>query len=95
MALIPRPVRWPPNSKSAERSDFQLFDGDVFAGRICQTPGPDSPKWFWTLCVEVGEGVHVPSGLADTLEDAQAQFLAAWNEAKKTDDLPESAPEAG
>lgn len=82
MALIPRPIDWPLGSRSSNKSDFQVFEGDTAVGRICQTCVPDNPKWFWTLYVRVGEGELVPRcGLAETLEDAQTKFKAAWEKA--------------
>lgn len=78
MVLIARPINWPAGSRSAERSDFEVFEDAVAIGRICQTPDPDNPVWFWSLYGRVAEG-DPPNGLADSLDEAQARFKASWD----------------
>jgi hypothetical protein len=53
---------------------FQVYTGQVLIGTIYKTSGN---KWFWGLHgVENGPGPF--NGFVPTLEDAKAEFAAAW-----------------
>ena len=75
MDLIIRPVtghRKPPAKRA-----YEVYDGDIRVGHVYQTPIPDSTEWFWTLVGKVSDGKLPDCGLADTLDDALAQFKTA------------------
>jgi len=48
-------------------------------GRICQSVASGSTEWFWTLYGRVG-GAPPECGFADSVEEAQAAFEAAWEQ---------------
>jgi hypothetical protein len=75
MTLIARPIH-DSSDRNAHRSDFELFEDDVAIGRIGQTPDRENPVWFWCLYGRAKDGLP-PSGLADSLAEAQEQFKAA------------------
>ena len=76
MALVVLPItghRTPP-----DKGGYTVYECDKLIGQICQTPVPGSTVWFWTLCGRVAVGEPPECGLANTLEDALAEFKAAW-----------------
>jgi hypothetical protein len=67
------------NPGSSRRLDYQIFEGDMPVGRICQSVASGSTEWFWTLYGRVG-GAPPECGFADSVEEAQAAFEAAWEQ---------------
>ena len=69
---------------------FQVYTGQVRIGTIYKTSGN---KWFWRLHgVQNGPGPF--NGFVRTLEDAKAEFAAAWGAWLKAAGLNEDTPTA-
>ena len=69
---------------------FQIYTGQVRIGTIYKTSGN---KWFWGLHgVQNGPGPF--NGFVRTLEDAKAEFAAAWGAWLKAAGLNEDTPTA-
>jgi hypothetical protein len=83
VTLVLRRIKWPPDGKPSDRPDYQVFVGETAVGRIYETTVPSGTKWRWSVYGLAIWGAHVPGGMADTLEDAQAQFRAAWDVTEK------------
>lgn len=84
MPLVLRPLKWPPEGKPSTKPDYHVvMDDDKIVGRIYQSEYPGGAQWFWSINSLAIRGAIVPSGVADTLEDAQAKFRAAWEKAEK------------
>lgn len=75
MTLIARPIHSTFDG-GRTRSDFELLHNGVAIGQICQTPDLENPIWFWSLYGHARDG-YPPSGLANSLVEAQSQFRAA------------------
>jgi hypothetical protein len=73
---------------------YQVYSGEVRVGAIYRahnTPGGD--RWFWGLNgVENGPGPF--NGFVRTLDDAKAEFAAAWGTWLKAAGLNEDTPTA-
>jgi hypothetical protein len=80
MPLTMRPTRLP-SPIDNDRQDFTVYYcGEWPMGRIYeQRGGPEHMRLFWSLYGVVGKppGVHM-NDHAPTLEEAKAQFEAAW-----------------
>ena len=83
MPITLRLIKWPPDGKPSAKPDYHVMDGDKVVGRIYQHDYPGGTKWFWGINGLAIQSAIVPSGVADTLEDAQAKFRAAWDVADK------------
>jgi hypothetical protein len=69
---------------------FQVYTGQVLIGTIFS---PTGNQWFWGLHgVQNGPGPF--NGFARTLEDAKAEFAAAWGAWLKAAGLNEDTPTA-
>jgi hypothetical protein len=67
---------------------FQVYTGQVLIGTIFS---PTGNQWFWGLHgVQNGPGPF--NGFARTLEDAKAEFAAAWGAWLKAAELNEDTP---
>ena len=62
---------------------MRCSEDETAIGRIYEDEVPGGIKWRWTLYGLEIRGESVPSGFADSLEDAQAKFRAAWEVADK------------
>ena len=65
-----------------DRQDLTIYRGEWAVGRIYeQRGGPDSMRWFWSLYGMLGKPVDMhTNGHAATLDEAKAQFEAAWRQ---------------
>jgi hypothetical protein len=80
---------------AGDRPDhFQVYTGQVRIGTIYKTSGnPSGNSWFWGLNgVQNGPGPF--NGFVRTLEDAKAEFAAAWGAWLKAAGLNEDTPTA-
>ena len=73
---------------------FQVYTGQVRIGTIYKTSGsPTGNRWFWGLHgVQNGPGPF--NGFVRTLDDAKAEFAAAWGAWLKAAGLNEDTPTA-
>jgi hypothetical protein len=73
---------------------FQVYTGQVRIGTIYKTSGnPSGNSWFWGLNgVQNGPGPF--NGFVRTLDDAKAEFAAAWGAWLKAAELNEDTPTA-
>ena len=64
------------------RQDFTIFSGRWEMGRIYEDrSGPLNLRWFWSLHGIVGKPLAMRTdGRAPTLDEAKAQFEAAWRQ---------------
>ena len=64
------------------RKDFTVFSGEWAMGRICEERGaPVNLRWFWSLHGIIGKPIDMRTdGRAPTLDEAKAQFEAAWRQ---------------
>jgi hypothetical protein len=64
------------------RRDFTIFSGKWAMGRIYEDRGgPVNLSWFWSLHGIVGKPLAMRTdGRAPTLDEAKAQFEAAWRQ---------------
>jgi hypothetical protein len=84
MSLVFRTLQWPPEGRPSAKPDYHVvMNGDKAVGRIYPHEYPGGAKWFWSINGLAIRGEHVPSGVADTLEGAQAKFRLAWDVAEK------------
>ena len=62
------------------RQDYTIFSGEWAMGRIYeQRGGPERMRWFWSGFGIFGKPVDLRTdGHAPTLDEAKAQFEAAW-----------------
>ena len=62
------------------RQDYTIYSGEWAMGRIYeQRGGPEHMRWFWSLYGVVGKPPKVQTNdHAPTLDEAKAQFEAAW-----------------
>ena len=65
-----------------DRQDFTVYCGEWAMGRIYEERGgPDNMRWFWSLYGVVGKPSKVlTNDHAPTLDEAKAQFEAAWRQ---------------
>ena len=65
-----------------DRQDFTVYCGEWAMGRIYEERGgPDNMRWFWSLYGVVGKPSKVHTNdHAPTLDEARAQFEAAWRQ---------------
>ena len=63
-----------------DRADYTIYSGEWAMGRIYeQRGGPEHMRWFWSLYGVVGKPPKVHTNdHAPTLDEAKAQFEAAW-----------------
>ena len=63
-----------------DRQDYTIYSGDWAMGRIYEQRGSrDSMRWFWSLHGILGKPADMRTdGHAPTLDEAKAQFEAAW-----------------
>jgi hypothetical protein len=73
---------------------FQVYTGQVHIGTIYKASGnPTGNRWYWRLNgVENGPGPF--NGFVRTLDDAKAEFAAAWGAWLKVAGLNEDTPTA-
>jgi hypothetical protein len=73
---------------------FQIYTGQVRIGTIYKSSGnPTGNRWYWGLNgVENGPGPF--NGFVRTLDDAKAEFAAAWGDWLKAAGLNEDTPTA-
>ena len=68
----------------ADRQDWTIFDDGKPVGRIYENAGAGTPadlRWFWSIIVYVHPRAGIPtSGKVPTLDEAKAQFQAAWRQ---------------
>jgi hypothetical protein len=64
------------------RRDFTIFSGKWAMGRIYEDRGgPVNLRWFWSLHGIVDKPLAMRTdGRAPTLDEAKAQFEAAWRQ---------------
>jgi hypothetical protein len=65
-----------------DRAEYTIYSGEWAVGRIYEERGgPDHMRWFWSLYGVVGKPpkVHM-NDHAPTIEEAKAQFEAAWRQ---------------
>jgi uncharacterized protein (DUF736 family) len=74
MALKLRPTGQ--GSRIEDRPDYTVYCGGWDVGRIYQTRGPDSLRWFWSMTVN---GPMTRADRVATLEEAKAQFQKSWD----------------
>ena len=58
-----------------DRPDYGVYSGEWDVGRIYETGGPDSLRWFWALTVN---GPMTRSDRVATLEEAKVRFHESW-----------------
>jgi hypothetical protein len=78
----------------ASANHYQVYSGEVRIGTIYKTASsPSGNEWFWGLNgVENGPGPF--NGFVRTLDDAKAEFAAAWGAWLKAAGLNENTPTA-
>ena len=79
MSLVLRRIFWPGDKRPPDKPDYHVMDGDQEVGRIYHADYPGGAKWFWSINGLAIRGAQIPGGVADTLQDAQAKFRAAWD----------------
>ena len=67
-------------------SDYSVYEGRQRIGRICLATERMPCLWVWSVTVPLSGGL--PTGSANDLETAKAEFKAAW-EALKAQTTPE------
>jgi hypothetical protein len=82
------------SSSDAPADHYQVYSGTVRVGTIYKTRGnPAGNQWYWGLNgVQNGPGPF--NGFVRTLEDAKAEFAAAWGAWLKAAGLNEDTPTA-
>jgi hypothetical protein len=60
-------------------TDYAVVDGETRVGRIYREPIHGEPKWRWFLQTEPAPP---NSGMADTLDEAKAEFKKRYAEVK-------------
>jgi hypothetical protein len=78
MPLTLRPTRL---SRNLDRNDWSIHEDGVEIGRLYEDPTATRPEigWFWSIVVMGAARQRVRTdGRAATLEEAKAQFAAAW-----------------
>jgi hypothetical protein len=83
MSLVLRRITWPPDNKTSDKPDYQVFDGETAVGRMYERDVPGGIKWRWSVYGLAIRGADVPGGLAESRDDAMAAFKAAWDKAGK------------
>jgi hypothetical protein len=80
MPLTMRPTETSPVNKG--RVDFTAYCGAWAVGRIYEhLEGPEHLRWFWALNGMFGRPREIRDhGHAPTLDEAKAQFEAAWRQ---------------
>ena len=68
----------------ADRQDWTIYDDGKPVGRIYEDASVGTPvdlRWFWSITVYVDPKTGIPtSGKVATLDEAKAQFQAAWRQ---------------
>jgi len=75
-------------SDDSDPNDWSVINDGVVVGHICEDLAVADPEWFWSIFAS-GPGPRrlAKAGRAPTLDEAKAQFRAAWEarEAFKSD----------
>jgi hypothetical protein len=64
MSLVLRRIKWPPDNKTSDKPDYQVFDGETAVGRMYERDVPGGIKWRWSVYGLAIRGADVPGGLA-------------------------------
>jgi hypothetical protein len=90
MTLTLRPTRL---SRDPDRNDWSIHEDGQEIGRLYEDPTAMRPEltWFWSIIVMAPARHKVRTDRrAPTLEDAKAQFAAAWEAFKRASEDSES-----
>jgi hypothetical protein len=66
--------------RSIGLSDYRVLEGRQRIGRIRLACERQPPIWLWTVNIHLPGGL--PTGSAQDLETAKAEFAGAWEELK-------------
>lgn len=60
-------------------TDCLLISGELIVGRVLRDhSGPQAGRYSWSLTGGPGASINNHHGIADTIEEAQAELMAAW-----------------
>jgi hypothetical protein len=77
MTLVLKRIVWPDGSSDPD--DFNVYEGELHAGRIYRMTSTMTVRWWWGINAERGPLQGRQQGIADTLDDAKAAFRSAWD----------------
>jgi hypothetical protein len=67
MALVLKRIVWPDGSSRPD--DFNIYEGDLQAGRIYRMTSTATVRWWWGINAERAPLRGRQQGIADTLDD--------------------------
>jgi hypothetical protein len=93
MTLTLRPTRL---SRDPDRNDWSIHEDGQEIGRLYEDPTATRPEiaWFWSITVMGPARRRVKTdGRAPTLEEAKADFAAAWEAFQRAQQDSDSPPD--
>jgi hypothetical protein len=64
--------------RRTDTDDFQVYEGELHAGRIYRLTSTMTVRWWWGINAERVPLRGRQQGVADTLDESKAAFRAAW-----------------